>query len=582
MAAPRVAIYARYSSAQQRDTSIEDQVRGCQEYASKQGWTVDPSLVFTDFAVSGASTARAGFDQLYALVRGKGVEVIIVENTDRLSRDLGDADKFFKQLMFVGVRLICFQDGIDSARKGSRQQFTMKAVVADWFLDDLRDKTLRGLKGQATRGFHTGGSLYGYKTEPVGDIKKPDGFRVVIDESQSLVVRSIFSEYSEGHSLDAIAVRLNGAGIKAPRLGYWRKSTISEMLRNPSYVGSWTYGSKEWRKDPSTGKRRYRVREASEIQRFDRPELRIVEQATWDAVQARTTATKKVRGKVTGSVRGTRRPRLLSGLLACASCGSPFTSNGGGYYRCGLAHAGGGCRERPNVREDAVLDAMVSELQGILTTSGMARLVEARVAARLAQLQAQSPDQGRELEARLAKLCVEIDRLITNLELMDPSTATPVVQRLKVKTAEKTKLESDLASLRAAESDQGPAIPTAAELMALMADIRGRLSDDPALGRQMLFTLLGGAPLIMSAGEDGSWAVRGEMFPFRILPKKQPQKSKVPGECSPGTPILTTSVARTGSGRSPSTSELAVVLEFRVSRPVDRRRDPSQWRRASS
>jgi site-specific DNA recombinase len=35
----RVALYARYSSDQQREASIEDQLRLCRLYAEKQGWT---------------------------------------------------------------------------------------------------------------------------------------------------------------------------------------------------------------------------------------------------------------------------------------------------------------------------------------------------------------------------------------------------------------------------------------------------------------------------------------------------------------------------------------------------------------
>jgi len=54
-----VAIYARYSSDNQRDASIADQLRVCREYATRQGWTVINE--FPDHAISGATLLRAGF-----------------------------------------------------------------------------------------------------------------------------------------------------------------------------------------------------------------------------------------------------------------------------------------------------------------------------------------------------------------------------------------------------------------------------------------------------------------------------------------------------------------------------------------
>ena len=59
---PRVAIYARYSSDNQRDASIEDQVAVSRRYAERQGWTVVDW--YADRAVSGASLLRPGIQSL--------------------------------------------------------------------------------------------------------------------------------------------------------------------------------------------------------------------------------------------------------------------------------------------------------------------------------------------------------------------------------------------------------------------------------------------------------------------------------------------------------------------------------------
>lgn len=60
----RVALYARYSSDQQREASIGDQLRLCRLYAEKQGWTIADS--YQDRAVSGASLIRPASRRYWA------------------------------------------------------------------------------------------------------------------------------------------------------------------------------------------------------------------------------------------------------------------------------------------------------------------------------------------------------------------------------------------------------------------------------------------------------------------------------------------------------------------------------------
>ncbi len=36
----RAAVYARYSSDKQRESSIEDQVRNCTAFAERKGWSI--------------------------------------------------------------------------------------------------------------------------------------------------------------------------------------------------------------------------------------------------------------------------------------------------------------------------------------------------------------------------------------------------------------------------------------------------------------------------------------------------------------------------------------------------------------
>ncbi|MBT6136841.1 MAG: recombinase family protein, partial [Rhodospirillaceae bacterium] len=146
----KVALYARYSSDQQREASIEDQLRVCRIYAEKQGWSVIDS--YSDRAISGASLLRPGIQELIADA-GKGrFQVILAEALDRLSRDQEDIAGLYKRANFAGVKIVTLSEG-DITHLHIGLKGTMNAL----FLQDLADKTRRGLRGRVEQGKSGGG-----------------------------------------------------------------------------------------------------------------------------------------------------------------------------------------------------------------------------------------------------------------------------------------------------------------------------------------------------------------------------------------------------------------------------------------
>ncbi|MBN8911041.1 MAG: recombinase family protein, partial [Rhizobiales bacterium] len=151
----QVAIYARYSSDQQRDASIEDQVRLCKERAEREGWQV--AGVYTDHAISGASLMRPGIQQLLQDALAGKFGIILAEAMDRLSRDQADIAGVFKRLRFAGVAMVTLSEGeIGDLHIG------LKGTMNALFLKDLADKTRRGLRGRVEAGKSGGGNAYGY------------------------------------------------------------------------------------------------------------------------------------------------------------------------------------------------------------------------------------------------------------------------------------------------------------------------------------------------------------------------------------------------------------------------------------
>ena len=80
-----VALYARYSSDNQWDAPIDDQLRLCRELATREGWRVAES--YFDRSISGASLIRPGIQTLMQDALAGRFDIVLAESLDRISRD---------------------------------------------------------------------------------------------------------------------------------------------------------------------------------------------------------------------------------------------------------------------------------------------------------------------------------------------------------------------------------------------------------------------------------------------------------------------------------------------------------------
>lgn len=250
----KCAIYARYSSDLQRETSIADQIRKCREFAIPKGWLVLEDYVRYDQALSGASLA--GRDALHALLADakrmpRPFDRILIDDTSRLARDVAEALTMVATWKFHGVGVSFVSQGIDTLDKSARQLVTFNGMMDEQYLVGLGDKVRRGQEGRVLQGLHPGGRCYGYRNVPIEDPSRPgkygrpavSGVQLEIQEEQAAVVRRIFEMYAAGQGLARIAKGLNQEGVPAPQpprsraLRAWCPSSIRETLRNERYRG---------------------------------------------------------------------------------------------------------------------------------------------------------------------------------------------------------------------------------------------------------------------------------------------------------------------------------------------------------
>ena len=260
----KVAIYARYSSDNQRDASIADQLRVCRAFAERQGWTICEE--YTDHAVSGATLLRAGFQALMRDALNRRFDVVLAESLDRFSRDQEDTAGLFKRLTFAGVNIVTLAEG-DITHLHIGFKGTMNAL----FLKDLAEKTHRGLRGRVEDGKSAGGLCYGYRVVKALNAGTVTTGEREIDPEQAAVVERIFRDFVAGVSPEAIVKALNREGVAGPFGGSWSPSTIhgnakrgTGILNNELYVGRMVWNRLRYVKNPDTGKRVSRLNPSAE------------------------------------------------------------------------------------------------------------------------------------------------------------------------------------------------------------------------------------------------------------------------------------------------------------------------------
>jgi site-specific DNA recombinase len=127
----RCAVYARYSSDHQSPESLGDQIRKCREHAEQKGWSVLDDHLYTDAEVSGAGTDRPGLQALLKTTqeRPRQFDVLLIDDTSRLSRRPADQSNIVDQLRFAGFRFISVSQGIDSSDEQSDVLMAVHGLV---------------------------------------------------------------------------------------------------------------------------------------------------------------------------------------------------------------------------------------------------------------------------------------------------------------------------------------------------------------------------------------------------------------------------------------------------------------------
>ena len=332
-------IYARSSSDNQRDASIDQQVKECQKYAEQMGYEI--IRTYADRALTGKTDKRPSFLKMIRDSAKGEFKYVIVYSLDRFSRNKYDSAIYKHKLKEAGVRVLSAMEHITDDPTGGLME-TILEGFAQYYSDELSQKIHRGLKDNAEKGIVNG-------SVPLGFRRGKDGKAEIVQEEAD-IVREIFRRVNDGEQLIRIVEDFNRRGLRTKKGALWNKSSFNKILSNERYIGVYIY-------------KEYRIPGGFPA---------IIEKELFEQVQDKIGSKPNARGNVTRrqTESGTY---LLTGKLYCGKCKNPMVGISGTgrhgtmgfYYSCNGKRLKHIC-DKKNIRRDDIELAVTQTVHDML------------------------------------------------------------------------------------------------------------------------------------------------------------------------------------------------------------------------
>ena len=315
-------IYARYSSHNQREVSIEQQVKACMDYADRANLQIVDT--YSDKAISGKTDRRPNFQKMMRDSEKGKFQYVIAWKSNRMGRNMLQAMANESRLNELGIRCLYVEEDFDDTAAG---RFALRNMmnVNQFYSENMAEDIMRGLMDNAEKCMVNNGTL------PLGYKKGEDG-RYAIDEKTAPIVQEIFERFLAGEPFVDIANDLNARGIKTRRGNRWNKGSFHRMLVNERYIGVYEYSG---------------IRKEGGVPA-------IIKKEVFAAVQEKLKTKKNPQGR-----HRENGDYILTGKLYCGHCGSFMvgtsgTSKSGSlhyYYTCQKKRTTNDC-DKKSVRRD--------------------------------------------------------------------------------------------------------------------------------------------------------------------------------------------------------------------------------------
>ncbi len=348
----KAVIYARYSSDNQREESIEGQLRECTAYCKKNDITI--LRTYIDRAMSAKTDHRPDFQRMIK-DSAKGLfDVIIVWKLDRFARNRYDSAHYKALLRKYGVKVLSATENISEGPEGIILE-SMLEGMAEYYSAELSEKVIRGHTENALKCKYNGGTpTFGFI------IDKEKCYQ--IDPHTAPVVLESFTRYADGATMKEVMQYLVESGFTTVRGRKIDLNFIARLLKNRKYIGEYSY--------------RHIVTPGGIPA--------IVPQDLFDRVQQRLEANRKAPAR-----HKAEDDYLLTTKLFCGTCGAMMVGESGTsaskgrkyhYYRCVNTKKHKTCNAKhKSVRKIPLENAVVSAVMAKVMNDDFVEYIADRV-----------------------------------------------------------------------------------------------------------------------------------------------------------------------------------------------------------
>jgi site-specific DNA recombinase len=409
----RAALYARVSTDEQRQgQTIDSQVEELRQFVVQKSWRL--ASLYKDEGWSGSILGRPALDHLRDDASKGFFDVVIVNDVDRLARDVTHLGVIKRDLAHHGVTLVFRKLPSDNSPTNNLL-VNILGSFAEFERELITDRTRRGRRHKIETRQQFLGCIgaYGFRYVPRQRSVSGEG-ELQILPGEARIVKDMYRWVDrEGLSARQVIARLNDQ--KTPprkRHGLWQRSSALRILRSETYAGVWHYNKHETRGShgdmsmaTTRPRRSTRLRGRSEWLPVRLPQhLHIINRTQWDRVQ------RQLDRNIAFSPRHSKHNYLLRGLVKCGGCSAPYVgdpSHGRFYYRCWRR-----CRHYPTILEEVLNETVWRALIAVVLNPDVITRQLAAVLERRRTRTRESANSGPELDRDFEDFVRKETRLI--------------------------------------------------------------------------------------------------------------------------------------------------------------------------
>lgn len=437
----RAALYARFSSDNQRSESIDAQIRAMTAYCAQRHISIVETYI--DEAKSATTDRRPSFQQMISDSGLHSFNIVLVHKLDRFARNRYDSAVYKRELKKNGVTVYSVLENLDNSPESIMMESVLEGM-SEYYSQNLAREVMKGMRETALQCKHTGGKPpLGYDVDPVSR-------KLVVNPQEAEAVKLIFQMYSEGCGYSEILTVLHGKGYQTKNGKEFQKNSLYSILTNPKYQGIYVFNRSSAKSITGT-RNTHLLKDSENIITVEGGVPQIVDEETFTQVQRRIDSHKHTGGRANAKTN-----YLLSGKVYCMECGRAMVGNtrysGRNKeryvtYRCPSKRYSCSNKE---INQEYLERYIVALLEKLIFNPAAMREIVKKIEEKSSS---RAEDAGRErvkLQAAIDKLDESISN-ITNV-IMSGVVSAALTNKLAELEQEKAQIEADVGKLEMKET----------------------------------------------------------------------------------------------------------------------------------